>query len=240
MVMVSLPSNGPGSSCRSITFNAKLTRHQGQIIDGRNRYKACQETGVEPHFREWDGNGSLTSFVVSLNLHRRHLKTEQRAALAPAIAENLAIEAKERQREAGKIYGENHPKLELAQETAQPLTGRENRTYNKVSKILGISHDTVHKALAIAKESPELLEEMRQGNKTTGTAYKEIKRKDTMMNKPVKSGNALVLNRDMKLEPCTAQGQVLRSGKPSRSSMFSCSLGRGALCKEYIILVSWW
>ncbi len=47
--------------------------HEGKIIDGRNRYRACMECGVLPRFRQWDGNGSLTAFVVDLNLHRRQL-----------------------------------------------------------------------------------------------------------------------------------------------------------------------
>lgn len=60
--------------------------HDGKIVDGRNRYLACQRAGVEPRCQEWDGNGSLVSFVVSLNLKRRHLSESQRALVAAKLA----------------------------------------------------------------------------------------------------------------------------------------------------------
>lgn len=59
---------------------------QGQIIDGRNRYNACIELGIEPTYREWQGDESdLRSFVISANLHRRHLSESQRARIAADI-----------------------------------------------------------------------------------------------------------------------------------------------------------
>lgn len=59
---------------------------QNKIIDGRNRYKACCELGIAPLVEQWDGEGSLVSFVVSLNLNRRHLDTSQRAMVAGKLA----------------------------------------------------------------------------------------------------------------------------------------------------------
>ncbi len=60
--------------------------YDGQIIDGRNRYLACIESGIEPRFRELNGNTDLVNFVMSMNLKRRHLDESQRAVIAAKLA----------------------------------------------------------------------------------------------------------------------------------------------------------
>jgi len=70
----------------------------GSILDGRNRHRACIETGIEPRFRTWDSEGSLVAFILSMNLHRRHLTSSQRAVIALESLPFLEKEAKKQQK----------------------------------------------------------------------------------------------------------------------------------------------
>ena len=77
-----------------------IVLYKGQILDGRNRYKACRMAGVKPQFIEWEGKGSPIEWVVSQNLIRRHLTSSQRAVIALDTLPHLEAEAKDRQRQS--------------------------------------------------------------------------------------------------------------------------------------------
>jgi hypothetical protein len=56
--------------------------HEGQILDGRNRYRACLKLQIAPKTIPWDGKGSPLSTVLSLNLHEPVNSIENRKAIA--------------------------------------------------------------------------------------------------------------------------------------------------------------
>jgi ParB-like nuclease domain len=65
----------------------------GPILDGRHRLRACQELGIDPRFQAYvpplggaELEAAYVAKVVFLNIHRRHLTTQQRAAIGAELA----------------------------------------------------------------------------------------------------------------------------------------------------------
>ncbi len=59
--------------------------YEGKILDGRSRYLACQRVVVAPKFQDYAGSDPL-GFVISRNVHRRHLTKNQRVFAAARAA----------------------------------------------------------------------------------------------------------------------------------------------------------
>src|SRR5262245_61842589 len=59
-----------------------IVLYQGKILDGNNRYRACSLAGVKPTFAEFTGiDADARNYVISANIHRRHLTADQRRAI---------------------------------------------------------------------------------------------------------------------------------------------------------------
>ena len=74
--------------CRDIErsgLQQLIVLHKSQVLDGRNRWRACLATDTKPKFKEYKGKDPL-AFVISANLHRRHLSESQRSLIAARMA----------------------------------------------------------------------------------------------------------------------------------------------------------
>jgi hypothetical protein len=61
--------------------------YEGLVLDGRNRWRACDELGIPPTYHTFSpGKASPVDFVISMNLHRRHLNETQRAMVFEKLA----------------------------------------------------------------------------------------------------------------------------------------------------------
>lgn len=65
----------------------KIWTYEGKILDGRNRFIACNKAGVKPRFQAFKGTDlEAIARVASANIHRRHLTESQLAMAATRIA----------------------------------------------------------------------------------------------------------------------------------------------------------
>jgi len=120
-----------------------IVTYQGMILDGRHRYRACQQLGRKPNTTEWDGNGSPESFVISKNLWRRHLTVSQRAITAAKIASF---------RRGGDRRSDQAEKFPL------------DRSQKKVAEMLNISDRSVRFADTVVTDGvPELVQAVERG-----------------------------------------------------------------------------
>lgn len=154
-----------------------ILTYERMILDGRNRFKACQELGITPRYREWTENGSAISLVVSLNLRRRHLTPSQVNAIGADVEELYQKEAKERQRASGgdrKSGKAKSNRKSVVTNSSQPSP----KAREQAAKEVGGSPAEISKAKKVKKADPKLHEEVKAGTKTLNQAIREVKREE--------------------------------------------------------------
>lgn len=173
-----------------------------QIIDGCNRYRACQIAGVEPVVEEYEGSTDeemLIRYVMSCNLSRRQLTSSQRAMLAVELLPRLEAAARERQRAAGgdrrsdeykgslveriqqavSDQGDNEEQNALSAENVEANYEQTNpRSIEKAAEITGTNSRYVAFGKEIEEKSPGLAAVVKSGVKTIPAAIKEIREEE--------------------------------------------------------------
>jgi ParB-like chromosome segregation protein Spo0J len=134
--------------------------YDGMIIDGRNRWAACQFAGIEPLTVEVNPKDPV-AYVLSLNLHRRHLDETQRAMVGGRAKGVYERQAKERLNTKGGHSGRaNCPEA----------TGRSR---DKAGEAAGVSGKSVERAAKVlASGSKELIAACDRGEVAVSAAAK--------------------------------------------------------------------
>ncbi len=159
-----------------------ITTYQGKILDGQNRYKACIDLGIEPHYVEYHGD-SPAHYVASLNAQRRDLNKSQRAVIALELVPGFEAEGSKWQQEAGIEAGKlpTNParraesKLEDARPQASDASDkRAPQATDHAAEALGVSGRFVRRAKRVQQHRPELLERIKAGMLTVTAAEKIV------------------------------------------------------------------
>lgn len=146
-----------------------ITVHNGMILDGGNRYRACMEAGVDPQLIEFDGV-NIVQFVLSKNLHRRHLSAGQRAAIVASTQDWASAH--------GHGGGRNFQSATLHLEKSTS----ESRAAES-----GTSVRTQKKADKVAKADPALAHRVAHGEISLERAAEQVGEKPRGKNPPARS-----------------------------------------------------
>lgn len=155
------------------------------IMDGRNRFAACELAGVDPIFREiytLENSGaeegaveitpaSVGEWIISHNLKRRHLTPSQAAAVATEYEEYLAVEAKKRQLSTLKQNQDDT----VPENLPERIKDRSKESSEQAGQMLGVSGRSVRDAKAVKKADPELFEQVKSGDVAVSAAAKKVR-----------------------------------------------------------------
>lgn len=132
-----------------------IVLHDGMILDGGNRYRACIEAGVKPRFVDFAGDG-LVAFVLSQNMHRRHMTPGQQAAIVASAQDWAKAQGRGGDRKSDQSQVVDFDSVE------------------RRAAASGASRVTQMKADAVAKADPALAVQVGHGEVSLPAAVKMV------------------------------------------------------------------
>ena len=132
---------------------------EGEILDGWNRFKACQELNITPEYVDFEGSDNeAINFVMRTN-KRRNLTSSQWACIAVEADEIVgAIKAEARARSLSNLKkGDEKPDPQL-------IAGREESS-EKIADMFNTNRQYVRDAEKHKTENPEIFEAVKNGVK---------------------------------------------------------------------------
>lgn len=159
-----------------------ITLCDGMILDGRNRYKACTELGIEPTTDSFSGDP--WAYVWSLNGLRRDLVAEQRYLIWKHCNEQSEAWQSERQQitdEANAKRSETQkgvPKAEAKERAATQCRTTSDKHPGQSAKAAAaqVNLGAVARGDKLATERPDLAEDVRMGRIKPAAAHRQMKK----------------------------------------------------------------
>jgi hypothetical protein len=183
-----------------------VTLYQGEVLDGWNRTKACQEIGINPPTITFTGtDADAIAFVMRTN-KRRNLNSGQWACIAAEADDLLHVIAEEVERERIEKQKANavnqHSELALAQKIVPTQTKSERETATKAAELFNTNRTYINQAVKMKSTAPEVFEKVKAGKMTMQDANKAVRAIPTdpwlddeeLRKKEVENGSAVIAN----------------------------------------------
>ena len=156
-----------------------VTLYQGEVLDGWNRTKACQEIGIKPPTVIFNGSDAeAIAFVMRTN-KRRNLNSGQWACIAADADDLLSVIAEQVEKdriEKQKANAVNqHSEPALAQKIVPTQTKSERETATKAAELFNTNRTYVNQAVKMKSAAPEVFEKVKAGKMTMQDANKAVR-----------------------------------------------------------------
>ncbi len=169
---------------------------EGEILDGCNRFRACNELNIKPIIKEFFGsNIEAIQFVMRTN-KRRNLNSSQWAVIAVEAEEIIKsiqndVEFQRRKKisetKTGMKYKENSFNNKLLDENPN-----KNSAHTKIAETFNTNRTYINEATKLKNEKPQVFEQVKRGEKTlTEVKREEIKEKQSAIFKKLKEREVL-------------------------------------------------
>lgn len=116
------------------------------ILDGRRRYLACKRAGVTPRFLEVDVIDPV-AYVLSLNLHRRHLTPSQASMVGGKARDIYDRQAKERMLRGKKADPMVNLPQGAARDHAAKAVGVSGKSIDFATKVINTNNPKLIRAV---------------------------------------------------------------------------------------------
>jgi hypothetical protein len=157
---------------------------KGLGLDGRNRLAACRTLGIAPSVEYLDDTrvgASLTAYIASINVARRHLTSSQAAMVAVELKNQFEVENRaiclanlKQNQPAGATECQ---KFDTRQDLENPGKTEVSRSAQQAADIVGTNRQYVYDAEVIIQESAALAALVRDGRLTIHNARTALKQR---------------------------------------------------------------
>ena len=214
-----------------------LSHDRAMLIDGRNRYRACEAAGREA---KWTTLGAyfteemILDLIVSANVERRHLDAGQRSFLALDYeAAYAAVTKVGRPAAVAPVTGDGEIRADRPEFPAHPPVPprpmpEERRSRERAAKAVGASGRGVQRAKAVQRDTPDLAEQVRSGKLALDAADRRRRERVRLQPKPepINPGPVSLILR-------THDGQEFPYPQPKGKATFNQTPGEGISWAEW-------
>lgn len=148
-----------------------------EILDGWNRYRACEKLGIHAPKVTFTGSDSEAIAYMMRTNKRRNLNKGQWATIAVEAEEIMSALRTEAEKERQRKISESR-KGETAQKIASSQKS-ERETAAKAAELFNTNRTYINQAAKVKAEAPEAFEKVKAGKMRLQDAVKEVARKPT-------------------------------------------------------------